>query len=151
MSNATYEDLKDKVVIVTGGSNGIGRAMVEAFAKQEAKVHFCDIDADAGKPFARDLGEKVEFHKVDLTKIGQVQRWIDNVARAENRIDILINNAARDPRIALDAMTTNDWDKLFALNIRAFMITAQRASKYMKKGSSIVNFSSVTFHLSQRK
>ena len=147
MSNVTYEDLAGKTVLITGGANGIGRAMVQAFAGQGSKVHFCDIDSESGSALANGI-ENASFDKVDLTSAPQLQQWIDNVATTNQKIDVLINNAARDPRISLPSMTCEDWDQLFALNIRSFMIAAQRSAPHMPPRSSIVNFSSITFHLS---
>jgi NAD(P)-dependent dehydrogenase (short-subunit alcohol dehydrogenase family) len=143
-----YNDLNDKVVVITGGANGIGAAMVRQFAGQGSRVCFCDIDAAAGKSLQSELGRSTNFRKVDLTREADIVKWIDRVAADEDRIDVLINNAARDPRIALEAMTTKQWDEIFALNIRAFMLTVQAAVPYLPRGASIINFSSITHHLS---
>ncbi len=143
-----YDDLDDKVVAITGGANGIGEAMVRQFAAQGSRVHFCDIDATAAKSLQAELGPSTHFRKVDLTREAEIGNWIDRVAAAEDRIDVLINNAARDPRIALEAMTSKQWDEIFALNIRAFMLTVRAAVPHMPRGASIINFSSITHHLS---
>jgi NAD(P)-dependent dehydrogenase (short-subunit alcohol dehydrogenase family) len=73
-------------------------------------------------------------------------RWIKRIARSGAPIQALINNAARDPRIALDSMSAHDWDDLFATNLRSYFLAAREAVPHMRAGSSIVNFSSVTFH-----
>lgn len=142
-----YSDLQDKVVLITGGANGIGRAMVRQFAEQDARVFFCDIDVDAGKSLRAELAG-VNFRKVNLIRETDICKWIERVAQDQGRIDVLINNAARDPRIAIDEMTVKQWDELFALNIRAFVIAIQHTVPHMPKGSSIINFSSITHHLS---
>lgn len=141
-------DLAGKNVLITGGANGIGKAMVEAFAQQGSTVHFCDVDQESGRSLAKKLGQPVNYQKVDLTSEKQIHKWIDGIVKKSSQIDVLINNAARDPRIDLEKMSAADWDKLFALNIRSFFLTAQRAADHMPPESSIVNFSSVTFHLS---
>jgi NAD(P)-dependent dehydrogenase (short-subunit alcohol dehydrogenase family) len=61
-------------------------------------------------------------------------------------IDTLINNAAIDPRIALEKTSLADWDSLFAVNLRSYFLTCREASTHMGQGSSIINFSSITFH-----
>jgi NAD(P)-dependent dehydrogenase (short-subunit alcohol dehydrogenase family) len=148
-SVATYDDLKDKVVVITGGANGIGEALVRRFADQAARVHFCDLDADAGLALQASTQNRTSFTPVDLTREEEVRRWIDQVASRDKRIDVLINNAARDPRIDLEDITMREWDSIFALNLRAYVIAIQQSVRYITSGEgSIINFSSITHHLS---
>jgi NAD(P)-dependent dehydrogenase (short-subunit alcohol dehydrogenase family) len=140
-----YSDLRGKAVLITGGANGIGAAMVRAFHAQQARVFFCDVDASAGQSLATELGS-VAFAKIDLTRESDVARWIKGISKQTEAIDALINNAARDPRIPLRKMSAADWDNLFATNLRAYFLTARAAVPLMPRGASIINFSSVTFH-----
>jgi len=140
-------DLQDRVVLITGGAQGIGAAMVRAFHAQGARVCFCDVNDQAGRPLASSLGDTVHFQKVDLRREPAVRRWIDTVGRRHQRIDVLINNAAADPRIPLEKTTTRDWDELFARNLRAAFLTTRETVRWMKAGASIINFSSITFHI----
>jgi D-xylose 1-dehydrogenase len=142
-----YGDLEGKVVGITGGANGIGAAMVRAFHQQGALVCFCDIDATAGKALAAAIGPGVVFRKVDLLKASQVQKWIEGIGSDYGALHVLINNAACDPRIALEKMSVADWDTLLARNLRACFLTSQAASPLLKKGASIINFCSITFHI----
>jgi len=142
-----YEDLEGKVVCITGGANGIGEAMVRVFHAQGALVCFCDIDAEAGRALVADLGAGVVFKKVDLLKERQVKSWIAGVGENYGALHVLINNAASDPRIALEKMSVDDWDTLIARNLRAAFLTSQAASPLLKSGASIINFSSITFHI----
>jgi NAD(P)-dependent dehydrogenase (short-subunit alcohol dehydrogenase family) len=73
-------------------------------------------------------------------------RWIGGIGRQHKTIHALVNNAARDPRIALDKMSAKDWDSLFATNLRAYFLTCREAVKWMRAGSSIINLASITFH-----
>src|SRR6202040_3616163 len=100
--HASYADLRNRRVVVTGGANGIGEAIVRAFHEQEAVVHFCDTDAAAGQALARELGERVSFARVDLTRETQIGRWVKNITKGGKPIHALVNNAARDPRMALE-------------------------------------------------
>lgn len=86
------------------------------------------------------------FHAVDLLKETQIKRWIKAVTRQTRTISVLVNNAAADPRIALDKTSTADWDRLFARNLRAYFLTCRTAVPHMPPGAAIVNFSSITFH-----
>ena len=133
-------------VVITGGANGIGMSLVHAFHAQGAQVFFCDVDVRAGRALEKELGERAVFQKVDLTAEKEVVRWIAEIGRRHRVIHALINNAARDPRIPLKRASTKDWDELFATNLRACFLTCREAVKWMRAGSSIVNFSSITFH-----
>ena len=143
---AVYDELAGRLVLITGGANGIGRAMVEAFHVQEAVVCFCDLDEKAGARLAKHLGDRAEFAKVNLTSEAEIKRWMARVAKRHGDIHVLINNAAYDPRIALEDVTTKAWDDLFAINIRAYFLACREASLHLAKGASIVNFSSITFY-----
>ena len=143
---AVYDELAGRLVLITGGANGIGRAMVEAFHVQEAVVCFCDLDEKAGARLAKRLGDRAEFAKVNLTSEADIKRWVARLAKRHGDIHVLINNAARDPRIALEDVTAKAWDDLFAANIRAYFLTCREASPHLAKGASIVNFSSITFY-----
>jgi NAD(P)-dependent dehydrogenase (short-subunit alcohol dehydrogenase family) len=143
----TYEDLRDRHVLVTGGANGIGAAIVRAFHAQSAIVHFCDTDATAGRALARELGARATFTRVDLTREKEVAGWVKRVTSGGQGLHALINNAARDPRMALESMSVEDWDSLFATNLRAYFLMAQAVAPHLADGSgAIVNFSSLTFH-----
>ena len=143
---AVYDELAGRLVLITGGANGIGRAMVEAFHVQEAMVCFCDLDEKAGARLSKRLGDRAEFAKVNLTSEAEIKRWVARIAKRHGDIHVLINNAARDPRIALEDVTAKAWDDLFAINIRAHFLACREASLYLAKGASIVNFSSITFY-----
>ena len=139
-------ELEGRNVIVTGGANGIGNAMVRTFHAQGARVFFCDVDAGAGHALAKELNERAEFQTLDLTKEREVTRWLADLGRRERTIHALINNAARDPRIPLGRTSCAEWDKLFAVNLRAYFLTTRGAVKWMKPGASIINLASITFH-----
>jgi NAD(P)-dependent dehydrogenase (short-subunit alcohol dehydrogenase family) len=142
----TYPDLKGKTALITGGAAGIGTAMVRAFHAQGAEVFFCDVNEAEGVRLARELGARATFTKVDLLAERQVVRWIAQAGRTSKRIDVLVNNAAADPRIPLGKTSVADWDRLFARNLRAYFLTCREAEPFMQAGAAIVNFSSVTVH-----
>jgi D-xylose 1-dehydrogenase len=141
----TYPDLRNRVVLVTGGANGIGAATVSAFRQQHAEVIFCDTDAAAGKALANEVG--AAFHRVDLRREAEIVRWIRQVARQHKRIDLLVNNAACDPRIPLRELTAKRWDELFAVNLRAAFLCSRQAAPHMGRGGAIVNLASITWHI----
>ncbi len=142
-----YPDLEGKNVLVTGGAAGIGKAMVRAFAGQGATVHFCDVESRAGRLLEAELGRNARFSEVDLLRPEAVREWIAPIAP----IGALVNNAAADPRIPFDRMTVEEWDVLFARNLRAYFLAAQAALPSMAEGSAVLNFSSITFHQTPRE
>jgi len=141
----TYEDLRDKVILLTGGGNGIGESTVRAFAAQGARVFFCDRDTKAGQRLAVDVPGSF-FTPVELTREREIVQWVKFVQKREGRVDTLINNAAVDPRIALSELSTAKLDELFAINLRPFFILSRECRPAMASGSAIVNLSSITFH-----
>jgi NAD(P)-dependent dehydrogenase (short-subunit alcohol dehydrogenase family) len=144
----SYPDLREAIVLVTGGANGIGAATVRSFCAQQARVFFCDMDAKAGEALAKELEGRAVFTRVDLTREAQIVRWIRQVTKGDRPIHVLVNNAARDPRMALERMSAKDWDDLFATNLRAYFLMAREVAPQMPKNiGSIINFSSITFHL----
>ena len=141
-----YPDLKEQIVLVTGGANGIGAAMARAFCQQSARVFFCDTDIRAGRALEAAFAGGVAFSKVDLLKEKEICRWIAGIGARWKNIHVLVNNAASDPRIPLPKMTAADWDGLFARNLRAYFLTSREAVKWMPKGAAIINLGSITFH-----
>jgi NAD(P)-dependent dehydrogenase (short-subunit alcohol dehydrogenase family) len=141
-----YSDLKEQIVLVTGGANGIGAAMVQAFCQQSARVFFCDTDVRAGRALEAALGGGVAFSKVDLRSEKEISRWIADIGTRWKNIHVLVNNAASDPRIPIQKTKVADWDDLFARNLRAYFLTSREAVKWMSKGAAIINLGSITFH-----
>src|SRR4029079_9753691 len=97
-----YPDLCDGAVLVTGGANGIGAAIVRSFHAQNARVFFCDTDGAAGRSLAAGARARLSFAPVDLTREAQIVRWVKQITKGGKSIHVLVNNAARDPRMALE-------------------------------------------------
>lgn len=142
---ARYADLDGAGVLVTGGANGIGAAIVQAFRAQGAHVFFCDVDSTAGTALAKKTG--ATFHRVDLMREREVVQWVKNIARSADSIQTLVNNAASDPRIPFLETTTQAWDELFARNLRAYFLAARESVPHMKPPAAIINLASITFHI----
>ncbi len=141
-----FDDLRGKIVLLTGGANGIGAATVRSFCAQGAQVFFCDVDVAKGRRLAGDLAGQAVFSRVDLSREKEMARWVGALGKTTGRIDVLVNNAARDPRIAIESMTVRQWDDLLAINLRAFFLMSRECLRFMPRGASIVNLASITFH-----
>ncbi|MBI1375600.1 MAG: SDR family oxidoreductase [Phycisphaera sp.] len=166
-TGATFDDLADRHVLITGGAHGIGRALVHAFVEQRAFVTVLDRDANAGAALATQLNtdadtdeatgrhapHRVAFHAVDLTDEAALDATLDRVLNDTGPVDVLINNAGWDPRYDLTEMTATQWDDLFALNVRAAFLTARRAIPGMRArgGGSIINVASVCWWVSPQR
>lgn len=138
------------MVFVTGGGSGIGAATVEAFAGQGAKVAFVDILEDASRALVGRLGEAAHaplFIPCDLTDLDALRRAIERVGEELGPIGVLVNNAARDDRHDVAAVTADYWDEAMAVNLRHQFFAAQAVHPQMRArgGGSIINFSSVAW------
>ncbi|MGY3447651.1 SDR family NAD(P)-dependent oxidoreductase [Bradyrhizobium sp. USDA 4473] len=153
MQGAIYPSLKDRTVLVTGGGSGIGEAIVRQFVNQGARVGFIDIDETASKRLLADLPaqSRVHFAHADLRDIAALRRAIAGIREALGPITILVNNAARDDRHAIEDVTPEYWDERFATNLKHQFFAAQAVAPDMKQagGGSIINMGSVSWVIGQ--
>ena len=123
----------DKCVLVTGGRSGIGQAIANAFNKDGAKV----LTAQRG------LDESFESIEADLALPEDCRRVIETVIERYGRIDCLVNcSGVMDEANVVDC-SLEQWDRAFAVNLRAPFLLAKYAIPHMRKGSSIVNIGSI--------
>jgi D-xylose 1-dehydrogenase len=148
MNSAIYPSLRGKRVAITGGGSGIGAALVEAFARQGAEVHFLDIlekeSAALALRFADDAIAPV-FHRCDLLDADAIAACF----KAIGPVQVLINNAANDDRHTLDQITPAYFDERIAVNLRHLVFCAKAVAPAMKAAGEgvIINFGSISWHL----
>jgi len=152
MVYATYPNLADKRVVITGGGTGIGAAIVEAFVSQGAQVIFLDIQDEPSKELAARLsGAKhaPKYINCDLTKLDVVSAVFAQIEKDYGATEILINNAANDNRHEVKDVTAKYWDDSLAVNLRHQFFCAQAVAPGMKAmgGGVILNFGSISWHL----
>jgi 3-oxoacyl-[acyl-carrier protein] reductase len=146
--------MKDKVVLVTGGAAGIGKATAQRFAEEGAKVVICDVNETVGQETAQELGERAAFYQVNVARRQDVQKWVDDVAEKYSRIDVLVNNAGvlRDGQLIkfkegqlAGQMAENDFDLVISVNLKGVFNCTQAVAPIMAKqgGGVILNASSV--------
>ena len=141
--------LQDRVALITGGAQGIGRACAERFLAEGARVVIVDVNAEAGEATARDLdagGQRMRFVHADLARKAECVRAVEATIAAFGRIDILLNNAAIIHRAAFLDLEEEDLDRVLAINLKAGLFTAQAAARGMIAqggGGVIINMSSV--------
>jgi meso-butanediol dehydrogenase/(S,S)-butanediol dehydrogenase/diacetyl reductase len=137
--------LKDKIAIVTGGSAGIGRGIVERLVQEGAVVTIVDINIAEAEKAAAEIGGDTQAIKMDITKKDEVESVVDKVIKKFGRIDILVNNAALSwPRLFVE-MTEKEWDLMCAVNLKGvYLITRPVLSKMVEQRyGKIISISSI--------
>ena len=142
--------LKDKVAIITGGTRGIGFAMVKKFVEAQAKVVIWGSRIETAEAALEKLREAFPDCEAMamapvLTDQKQVKEAMALVANKYGRIDILANNAGISQSIPLENYTDEDLDRIIDLNIRAVFVCSKAAAAQMKEtgGGCIINTSSI--------
>ena len=124
---AIYPSLKNKVVLITGGAQGIGESIVEQFIQQDSLVAFLDIDVKAGEDLVKKINSKYNrtplFIKCDLKDIDELKNSISMVKEKLGKISILVNNAANDERHDIDTVTPEFWDDRMNVNLRHYFFS----------------------------
>jgi NAD(P)-dependent dehydrogenase (short-subunit alcohol dehydrogenase family) len=140
-----YRSLEGRSVLITGGASGLGAAMVEAFVQQGARVAFLDIDVAAGAALAARTGAR--FVECDLLDIEALRSAVTQIETAHEGIGVLVNNAGKDDRQALETVEPADWRRHLAFNLDHQFFATQAVSKRMlERGSgSIVMLGSVSW------
>ncbi len=141
-------DLKDKISIVTGGAQGLGRAIAIELGRRGSHLIVCDVNLEAAEKVAeeiRALGRKASAIKVDVSVASDIDRMVDYVFKEFGRIDILVNNAGICQVVTIEKMTEEDWDRVMAINLKGVFLCSKAVMRIMKKLGSgrIVNLGSV--------
>ncbi|MBR3189179.1 SDR family oxidoreductase [Bosea sp. (in: a-proteobacteria)] len=135
----------DRVALVTGAAQGIGRAIAAALVEAGARVHLADLDADGVAASARALGASA--HVADLGSPEAAKELIDTILAAEGRLDLLVNAAGGvrgQVGRPIEEISESDWRAVFAANVDAAFFLSQAAAPAMKQAGygRIVNISS---------
>jgi NAD(P)-dependent dehydrogenase (short-subunit alcohol dehydrogenase family) len=140
--------LRGRVVIVTGATRGIGRAIALACAREGAAVAVNGRDEAAGRAVVAEiaaLGGKASWHAADLGQVSAARGLVEAAVRAFGRIDVLVNNAGLFERRPALEMQEADWDRLIDVNLKGAFFCAQAAALAMQErgqGGAIVNVAS---------
>lgn len=145
---------RDKVVIVTGSGQGIGRCIALTYASEGAKVVVADKNSDAGSETERQIvasGGIAFFKQTDVSHPGDIEELIAKTREMFGTIDILINNAGISAWRSPYDITVEEWDEIINTNLRGAFLLSREAARIMRKngGGSIVNIASTRAIMSE--
>jgi NADP-dependent 3-hydroxy acid dehydrogenase YdfG len=143
--------IKDKIVVVTGASSGLGEATARLLSSQGATVVLGARRAEQLQSLARDIearGGKALALETDVTRREQVKALVDSAAQRYGRIDVMINNAGLMPQAPLEKLKIDEWDRMIDVNIKGVLYGIAAALPYMQqqKSGHFINVSSVAGH-----
>ncbi len=145
-----FSALQDKVALVTGGTAGIGKAIVKAYIEAGARVAFFGTNQERGAEVVQEMRQlfpqaQVEFFAVDVSKFADVETAISQVLIQFGTIDILVNNAGITRDGLLLRMKEEDWDAVINVNLKSLFNTCRAVIRSMMKArkGKIINITSV--------
>jgi 3-oxoacyl-[acyl-carrier protein] reductase len=140
---------ENKVVVVTGGGTGIGKAIAMEFAVEGAFVVIAELNSKTMQACIDDIrakGGKVKGYQVDVAKRAEVLSFVDSITQETGRIDVLVNNAGITRHGKFLDIDDSNWDDVLAVDLKGVFYCAQAVSPHMVKAGSgkIVNISSIS-------
>lgn len=148
--------LKNKIAVVTGSGSGMGEGIARLFAEEGARLMISDRDLNAAEAVAASLNEQgfaAIARKADVSIEADCRALIDDAVSHFGRIDVLVNTVGWSKRGTIETTSVEEWDGVFAANVRGSFICTQQAVKYMKEqgSGSIVNIGSVNAYIGEPK
>lgn len=126
--------LKDKTAIVTGAGSGFGKGIAMRFAKEGARVGVIDINAEAAREVASQIGDSAFAMEADVSIDGDVSRMVQEALDRWGQLDILVNNAGTTHRNQpMTEVTEEEYERIFAVNVKSVYLGARHVVPVMKK------------------
>ena len=149
-------DYRDKVVLVTGGAKGIGKAIGNEYLVLGATVIIADIDATGSEAAVqewRQKGFKADAHTIDLQDTVAIEKMFETLVAKYRKIDILINNAGKGIFKPMHELTTDEWNEIINLNLRATFVASREFARYNRNFGygRIINIASTRAIMSEAK
>jgi NAD(P)-dependent dehydrogenase (short-subunit alcohol dehydrogenase family) len=141
-----------RIVLVTGGCNGIGRAICEMFASSGAKVICADVD----ERMAQTLPDSIIFRHVDVSQESQCENLIREIISTYSALDVLVNNAAIQPPssyVRVEDVKQDDFNRMLSINFSGYLYMAKHALRVMRQQQSgvVINIASGQGHRTARQ
>lgn len=146
------KEFQDKVVVVTGGSDGIGKTTARRFGEQGARVIIVSRREEKGRGYADELtgaGMQADYIHADVGRVADIEQMIGTVIERYGQIDVLVNSAGVNRRKPALEYTEEDWDYLVDINLKGSFFCCIEAGKHMvpRGRGAIVNISSLQGHI----
>jgi len=136
--------LRDKIILITGSTTGIGEAMARRFVQEGARVLIHGLERDLGEAVVKDLGSSAAFHLDDLADPAAPGRLVDAAIRHFGRLDSIVNNAAWIIRSNIQTTDAALFDRCMAINVRAPLLLIKAALPHLKAAQgSVLNIGSI--------
>jgi NAD(P)-dependent dehydrogenase (short-subunit alcohol dehydrogenase family) len=129
---------ESKVVVVTGGTSGIGLATAKQFASEGASVFMTGRRQGALDAAVKAIGGRVTGVRADMAQLGDIDRLYDAVRKQHGQIDVVFANAGVAEFAPLGAITEEHFDKTFATNVKGVLFTVQKALPLLRDGGSVI-------------
>jgi NAD(P)-dependent dehydrogenase (short-subunit alcohol dehydrogenase family) len=148
--------LKDRVAVITGSGSGMGEGIARLFVEEGAKVVISNRTEKTGEAVAASINEQggeAIFQKADVSLESDCRALIEQTVEHFGQIDVLVNTVGLSARGNIENTSVEEWDKIFAVNVRSSFICAQQAVKHMKERQrgSIINIGSVNAYIGEPK
>jgi NAD(P)-dependent dehydrogenase (short-subunit alcohol dehydrogenase family) len=135
---------ENKVVVVTGGTSGIGLASAKAFASEGASVFITGRRQQALDAAVKAIGGKVTGVRADMAELADIDKLYDAVQQQHAQIDVIFANAGGGSFAPLGAIDEAHFDRIFATNVKGVLFTVQKALPLLRDGASVILTSSTT-------
>lgn len=141
-----------KTAIITGGAQGIGKAIAKAFLEKGWTAVIADTDREAGEETVREFNilGRIEFIQTDVSNEEQVEKLVELTMQQFERIDALINNAGIAVNKPLETLSLEEWNRVLGINLTGAFLCAKHSSPHLqRKGGSIINIASTRAFMSE--
>ena len=141
-----------KTAIITGGAQGIGKAIAKAFLEKGWTAVIADTDREAGEETVREFNilGRIEFIQTDVSNEEQVEKLVELTMQQFERIDALINNAGIAVNKPLETLSLEEWNRVLGINLTGAFLCAKHSSPHLQRnGGSIINIASTRAFMSE--
>ncbi|MCS7242574.1 MAG: SDR family oxidoreductase [Candidatus Caldatribacterium sp.] len=145
-------DFSGKSVVVTGGAQGIGRAIAQAFLCASAFVFVWDVDEEALGELSKEWNQwngRYALIACDVASPEDVKRATEEIQKLQGYVDVLVNNAGIFIAKPLEALTENEWDRVLGVNLKSIFLTTKHLLPLFRKGGAIINIASTRALMSE--